>query len=144
MVSGAGGGGAGSAKIDQDGWSSYGNHTWTVPVHLKGDRIYIRMLGAGGGGGGVDQGGGGGGASGGVWEGNYDIPINQDKMEVVIGEGGHGGYYVGTNPVKAEQAGEMVQTVLQVHQAAAVVVQQALTMVQSLFSAEAEVQEAEY
>ncbi|MCX4275451.1 MAG: hypothetical protein OSJ27_06690 [Candidatus Gastranaerophilales bacterium] len=95
MVSGAGGGGAGSAKIDQDGWSSYGNHTWTVPVHLKGDRIYMRMLGGGGGGGGSDQGGGGGGASGGFWEGNYDIPLNKDKIEVVIGEGGKGGNYWG-------------------------------------------------
>lgn len=93
MVSGAGGGGAGSAKIDQGGWSEYGNYTWAVPVYLKGDRIYIRMLGGGGGGGGSDQGGGGGGASGGAWEGNYDIPLNQDKMEVVVGEGGHGGFY---------------------------------------------------
>lgn len=96
MISGGGGGGAGSAKMDQGGWYAHGNYTWTISNHLKGDRIYIRMLGAGGGGGGVDQGGGGGGASGGVWEGNYDIPINQDKMEVVIGEGGHGGHYWGS------------------------------------------------
>ena len=93
MISGAGGGGAGSGKVMGTEWSA-GTYTWNVPNILKGDRLFLGMFGGGGGGGGADQGGGGGGASGGFLDNHiYNVAANKSTISIVVGAGGKGGNY---------------------------------------------------
>lgn len=94
LIGGAAGGGAGSGVWEEKEWKTATSTNWAVPEIAKGDRVLVRMNGAGGGGGGVDQGGGGGGASGGFvnWT-AYDIASSVSQIPVIVGAGGRGGYY---------------------------------------------------
>ena len=96
LISGAGGGGAGSAKWGNTiTYDKAGTYTWNVPEYLRGDRILVTMNGGGGGGGGSDQGGAGGGASGGYIKPTaYDVPSNKTTIAAVVGGGGKGGSYL--------------------------------------------------
>lgn len=108
LISGAGGGGAGSAKWGNTiTYDKAGTYTWNVPEYLRGDRILVTMNGGGGGGGGGDQGAGGGGASGGyVAPAVYDIASNKSSIQAIVGGGGGGGYYYGTPGKGGHNGGE--------------------------------------